>query len=316
MNAKLGVRGRIGAVVLAVVAVAGLMAGCGSSAKKASPATTNPSATLKASGPVDVLYAASLQDLMNKTIAPAFQTASGATFSGFPAGSTELASQIKGKVRAADVFLSAAPDANTTLQGAANGDWVSWYSSLARAPLVLGYNPNSHFAADLKSKPWYQVIDEPGFRVGRTDPANDPKGKLTVQAIQQAESTQHASGLAAVLSSSSNVFPEESLVGELQSGQLDAGFFYANEAKAAGIPTVSLAPVNLSAHYTVTVVNRAPHQQAAVAFVSYLYSPAGQTILRNAGLTLASPPVVTGPTSAVPAALQPALGIGGSAPAT
>jgi molybdate/tungstate transport system substrate-binding protein len=306
-------------VLLATVLLAGAgLAGCGSSSKSSATTTTTPPNTAsgssaatvtvpKASGPVDVLYAASLQQLMNTTIGPAFTKASGATFSGFPAGSSELANQIKGHVRTADVFLSASPTTNASLEGPANGDWVSWYTSLASAPLVLGYNPHSRFVHALTTQPWYQVIDQPGFRVGRTDPTLDPKGQLTVKAIQQAEPLPGASGLSSVLASSSNVFPEESLVGNLQSGQLDAGFFYSNEAKAAGIPTVLLHPVDLSAAYTVTVVNRAPHEQAAVAFVAFLYSSTGQTIMRNAGLTLASPPALTGPADAVPAPLRPAL---------
>jgi molybdate/tungstate transport system substrate-binding protein len=291
-------------VVGLVVGLLGLAA-CGSS----STATTSP--TTKVSGPVDVAYAASLQQLMNGTLAPAFEKATGATFTGYPAGSTALASAIKGKTRTEDVFLSAAPSANEPLRGVANGDWVSWYASLATAPLVLGYNPSSKFAAALKSKPWYQVVSEPGFQLGRTDPVLDPKGKLSVQALDQAASTQGEPSLAAMATSTAGVFPEETLVGRLQSGDLDAGFFYSNEAKAANIPTVPLAPVNLSAKYTVTVLNRAPDEPAAEAFVAYLYSPAGQTILRNAGLILPATPAVTGPPTAVPAPLHKPLGLTG-----
>jgi len=55
------------------------------------------------------------------------------------------------------------------------------------------------------------------------------------------------------------VFPEETLVGRLQAGQLDArAFFYANEAKEAGIPTVTLGAIQLAATYTVTVLDKAP----------------------------------------------------------
>ncbi len=276
------------------------LAACGSSS---SPST-------KASGPVDVAYAGSLEKLVNSTLAPAFAKASGATFTGYPAGSTALASAIKGKTRTEDVFLSASPSTNDTLTGPANGDYVSWYSSLATAPLVLGYNPKSKFAADLKSKPWYQVVAEPDFLLGSTDPKLDPKGKLAAQALQQAATSQSQPALAS-RGSTVKVFPEETLVGRLQSGNLDAGFFYANEAKAAGIPTVSLAPVDLAAKYTVTVLNRAPDQKAAEAFVAYLYSAAGQKILRDAGLTLPTAPKVTGTTAAVPASLHKALGVKG-----
>lgn len=247
---------------------------------------------------------------MADTLAPAFQSSSGVSFTGFAGGSQALAGEIKARVRQGDVFISASPAVNASLEGPAGGGWVSWYASLASTPLVLGYNPRSAFAARLRARPWYDVVALPGFRLGRTDPATDPKGVLAVEALRQAGAAGHAPGLAAVLASSAGVFPEETLVGELQSGQLDAGFFYANEAKAAGIPTVSLAPVSLSATYTITVLNRAAHRTAAEAFVAFLYSARGRAILGGAGLSVPTRPVVRGPAPAVPASLRHVLGSG------
>ena len=125
-----------------------------------------------------MLYAGSLVALITKQVGPAFQTASGYSVTGEGAGSTALVTDIKGKVYKGDVFISASPKADRTLMGSANGDWVSWYGSFASSNVVLGYNPNSKFAADLKSKPWYQAITESGLKLGFTDPATDPKGKL------------------------------------------------------------------------------------------------------------------------------------------
>jgi molybdate/tungstate transport system substrate-binding protein len=62
---------------------------------------------------------------------------------------------------------------NDSLMGAANGDWVSWYITFAQSPLVIGYNATSKFAAEFKTKPWYQVLQEPGIRIGRTNPQFD-----------------------------------------------------------------------------------------------------------------------------------------------
>jgi hypothetical protein len=128
-----------------------------------------------AAGTVSVLYAGSLVNLMERGIGPAFDKASGDQFRGYAGGSKLLANQIKDKLRQGDVFISANPAVNDSLMGPANGEWVSWYVSFAQSPLVLGYNPTSRFAADFKSKPWYQVLTEPGMRVGRTDPKLDPK---------------------------------------------------------------------------------------------------------------------------------------------
>ena len=259
-------------------------------------------------GPVDVLYAGSLTTIMNDTLGPAFDGATHDTFNGVPGGSTALASQIEGRTTLADVFISASPAVDATLEGAANGSWLSWYATFATSPLVLAYNPASSFAAQLRAKPWYDVVTQPGFLLGRTDPATDPKGKLAVEALDQAATAEKLSALAAITASTAGVFPEETLVGRLQSGQLDAGFFYSSEAIPAGLPTVSLGSIHLDATYTVTVLKDAPHPRAAVAFVSYLLGEKGRTILRHDGLRILFPPSVRDATH-VPHALKESLHI-------
>lgn len=139
-----------------------------------------------AAGDVNVLYAGSLVNLMERGAGPAFDKATDDHFQGFAGGSNGLANQIKGQLRHGDVFISANPKVNADLMGAANGDWVSWYVSFAESTLVLGWNPTSRFAADFKTKPWHQVLNEPGIRIGRTDPKLDPKGALTLELMKQA----------------------------------------------------------------------------------------------------------------------------------
>ena len=69
------------------------------------------------SGSVDVLYAGSFLDLMQQQLAPAFHKATGYTVSGFSDGSSALASEIKGGTEVGDVFISASPTVNATLEG-------------------------------------------------------------------------------------------------------------------------------------------------------------------------------------------------------
>jgi len=245
-------------------------------------------------------------NLMERDLGPAFSRADGYTFVGFGAGSTELVAQIKGGVRRGDLFISASPKANAGLEGAKNGDWVSWYIIFAKAPLVIGYNASSRFAAQFRSKPWYQVLTASGIRVGRTDPKLDPKGKLTVQALDTAAVALHMPPLART-SSRFAVFPEESLVGRLEAGQLDAGFFYANEAREQHIPTVPLTPVAKSATYTVTILKGAPDPRGAEGFVSFLLGHSGQATLRQHGLTVLAPKLV-GSAAAVPQQLRALVG--------
>lgn len=283
-------------VVMLVAAAALLLAGCGgSSGSGAAPSSSSPA---KAHGTVRVLYAGSLVNLMEHDLGPAFGNATGYTYQGTGAGSTQLVSEIKGKVKQGDVFISASTDANNGLIGAANGDWESWYAVFGSAPLLIGYNPNSKFAQDLKTKPWSQVITESGFRMGSTDPQLDPKGKLAAKALSQAK----------LPASAAQVFPEEQLVGRLQSGQLDAGFFYSSEATELKIPTIGLGADKLSATYTVSVLNKAADPAGGISFVQYLLGDRGKSLLREHGLQLQKV-AVTGTTTSIPKALDGPLGV-------
>ncbi len=257
---------------------------------------------------VNVLYAGSLVNLMEHGIGPAFDSATGDTFRGFGGGSNGLANQIKGKLRHGDVFISASPKVNDSLMGGANGDWLTWYVTFAQSPLVIGYNPASRFAAELKTKPWYEVLREPGIKIGRTDAKLDPKGALTVQLLDKAEQVYHQPGLAqAVLGAADNpeqVRPEENLVGRLQSGQIDVGFFYSTETADLKIAAIPLPPeVALSAVYTVTVLRDAADPAAAAKFVDFLLSPPGQAVLKQHGLDTVTP-AVTGDAAKVPASIH------------
>jgi molybdate/tungstate transport system substrate-binding protein len=265
-------------------------------------------ARAKAAGTVNVLYAGSLVNLMEHAVGPAFGKATGDTFQGFAGGSNGLANQIKGKLRRGDVFISANPAVNDSLMGTANGDWVSWYITFAQSPLLLGYNPASRFAADLKSKPWYEVLQEPGIRIGRTDPKLDPKGALTVQLVDRASQVYKLPGLTEkVLGAADNpaqVQPEENLVGRLQSGQLDVGFFYSTETSDLHIPAITLpAEVALSAHYTVSILHDAPNQAGAAGFVAYLLGPQGRKVMRDHGLDVVTP-AASGNLAMIPAVVK------------
>ena len=283
---------------LIACAVGLTMSACGSSASK------------HGHGPVSVIYAGSLSGLMERVLGPAFDRAEGYTFEGFGAGSGEAAEQIKGRVRQADVFVSASVEADRELEGVAAGNWVSWLARFASTRLVLGYDPSSDVGRALAhGEPWYLAIGRPGARVGRTDPKLDPKGKLTLDAIAQAASRLAQPQLIKSLASFA-VFPETDLVGRLQAGQLDAGFFYASEAHAARIPTVALTPVSVTASYTVTILNGAPHRSGAEAFVRWLLSRNGSSRLLKRGLHAISPPQLAGDAASVPAAVRSAFTAG------
>ncbi len=295
---------RAATTLAATVAIAGALAAVSSAGAPARQIARRAS-----KGTVSVIYAGSLVDYMENDLGPSFESSSGYSFRGFGGGSTEDASEIKGGVRQGDVFVSASSSADKLLEGASNGDWVSWYSTFAASPLVLGYDPNSTYGAELAhGKPWYQVLTQPGILVGRTEPTLDPKGVLTVEAIDNAAGKLHDPKLKSALSSFP-VYPETALVGRLQSGQLDAGFFYSAEAAAAHFPTVSLKPVFKYALYTVTILNRDPDPVGAAALVRYLLSASRRYTLKRNGFE-ALKPRFSGHPGSVPKSLRAAVGAG------
>ena len=257
---------------------------------------------------VNVLYAGSLVNLMERSVGPAFEKATGLQFRGYAAGSNKIANEIKGKLRRGDVFISASPKVNQTLMGADNGDHVSWYVSFAESPLMIGYNPKSKFAADFKTKRWDQVLQEPGIRIGRTDPKLDPKGAFTVEMMTKAADLYHQPDLVEkTLGDPENpaqVLPEETLVGRLQSGQLDAGFFYSTETSDLKIPAFQPAPeLAAKASYTLTILSDAPNDVGAARFVDFLLSAQGRALLKQHGVDVIKP-TVTGNGQAIPPSVQ------------
>jgi molybdate/tungstate transport system substrate-binding protein len=292
-------------LVAAWVLVLALAAGA--AATGGSARANSGSARAANKGSVAVIYAGSLTKYMETGFAPAFEKASGYGFVGYGGGSSEDAAEIKAGVRRVDVFVSASASADALLEGKNNGDWVSWYATFAAAPLVLGYDPRSKVGSELRhGKPWYEVLTQPGVLVGRTDPKLDPKGVLTVEALDNAAAKLHDSALRRALSSFA-VYPETALVGRLQSGQLEAGFFYTVEAASAHLATVSLKPVFKYALYTVTILRGAADPAGGAQLVRYLLSYArGGT--RNHGGLEGRRPKFSGVAAAVPRSLRALVG--------
>ncbi len=257
---------------------------------------------------VNVLYAGSLVNLMERSVGPAFEKETGLHFRGYAAGSNKIANEIKGKLRRGDVFISASPKVNTTLMGEANGDYASWYVNFAQSPLMIGYSPKSRFAKDFRTKRWDQVLQEPGIRIGRTDPKLDPKGAFTVEMMTRAAEFYHQPDLVEkTLGTPENpeqVLPEETLVGRLQSGQLDAGFFYSTETSDLKIPALAPAPeLHVQAGYTMTILNDAPNKDGAARFANFLLSAKGRELLKAHGVDVVKPDV-KGNAQSLPPSLQ------------
>jgi molybdate/tungstate transport system substrate-binding protein len=311
------------------------LAGCGG------PAPSTPAAP-RAAGSVDVLYPASLQDIVGRQIAQALRASTGYTLTGEARGSGVAVGEIRSGAQRPDVFISGAPSVNALLMGPANGSYESWYVNFARSELVVAFGDRGPFARDLRaaaqgSRPWYQVLAEPGLRLGRADPLLDPKGIATIWAMELAEQHYDQPGLRRQLlgadENAGQLVAAAQLPTELRSGQLDAGFVDVHEAKAAGLAYITLpddvnqGSPSLAATYatavwlnpqtgqsfrgtplvyTASVLSTARNPSGAAALVGFLLSSRGQAIMRSAGL-LSTPFALSGDAASLPPTLRSAV---------
>jgi len=292
-----------------------------------------------AAPPLRMLYAGSLVALMEHDLGPAFTRASKTAVEGRAGGSVALAHMILDGLEIPDVFISADPEVNRLLLNAGPGPSAPWFFTLARTTMVIAYSPQSRFAAAFREaaagrRAWYEVLAMPGLRLGRTDPRIDPKGYRTILTLKLAERYYQRPGLEARLlgapENPAQTFPEEALVGRLESGQLDAGFFYLTEVEEQHLPYVALPDaINLGAPamarsyaqvsytdaagrvyrgapilYTVTIPSTVRNLPGAVEFVRFLLAPTGRRILDAHGL-LPVPVLAGGDPGTVPPALRP-----------
>lgn len=297
-----------------------------------------------AGGAVNVFYAGSLVNLNENLVGPAFAGASGYTYLGKSAGSGAIANQIKGKLATPDVVEFADPTVNTTLMGAANGNYVSWYLTYATSQLVIGFDPKSAVAKKFvevqkRKLPFYRALQQKGLKIGRTDPNIDPKGYRALWMANLTQKLYHLRGferkLFGAAENASQVFPEETLVARILTGQVNAGVFYLSEVRDLGIPYIVLPPqVNFGStkakyvkqygtqhfttsagqtvtggtiEYTITIPSTAKNEAGAEAFVRFVLSSRVRAISAAHGL-LPLKTIVTGDRRAVPSVLTGLIG--------
>lgn len=259
--------------VLALVTGMSMLAFCG-----AAPAS------------VKVVYAGSLVTPMERAVGPAFSRACTCPYEGEGKGSVALATMIEGGERNPDVFISAdSRPMDRLLHPPAGKPFITKYVVFGAAQLVLGYSPQSAFAAKFRAVAAGKIevsslLRETGLRLGRTDPKLDPKGIRTVHALQ-------GLGLRQDLG---EVFPEENLLVRLESGDLDAAFLYTTESKSRNIPAVSLPAVATRdpIRYSLAILDAAANPQGARKFENFLLTGPGKRLLEAAGVTYVDPIVV------------------------
>ena len=246
--------------------------------------------------PLQVAYAGSMGSMMDGAVKPAVAKSLNAELQGRAQGSTGLANLIvAGSIRP-DVFISVTPGPmRNVLKAGKAGNAIP----IARTEMVIAYSPKSQFASDLAkanqtgAKPWWQILETPGFHFGRTDPNTDPQGLNIIFTMQLAATYYQQPDLAdKILGPQINpqqIFQEPQVMARLQAGQLDASSAYKTQPGALGLPFLSLPKeINLGdasmedtyKKAAVTLNGKASHP-APLVFYAAVLKDAAQPELAN-----------------------------------
>jgi molybdate/tungstate transport system substrate-binding protein len=335
---------RFGAL-LSIACIGLVVAGCGGSGTP-SGGGSSPSAsganTFIPAGTASVAYAASLAFLNEKIVGPAFHNADALGYSGRAGPSDGLSAEIASGEITPDVFESVGGDPIAALEP----KFTKWYIQYASTQIVLAYNPASKYAKQFKAigngtepvKDLFAILQKPGFKLGRTDPNLDPQGRAFIYMLELAQMKYHLPkdtvtkilGSAPASASASEIFDEAALEPRLQAGQLDASSAYLSQAiqlhlhyiklpAAINLGDAALAAQYAKAWITITAnvtkhgsplvidITTIKNSPIGAKFVSYVLSPAGLALHKQAGYTLLKP-TAFGDASAIPASVKSELG--------
>jgi len=262
---------------------------------------------------LQVAFAGSMSSMMDGGMKPAIAKSLGAELQGRAQGSTALANLIiAGSIRP-DLFISVTPGPMRDVLKAGKAQKAI---PIARTEMVIAYSPKSQFASDLAkasqpgAKPWWQILETPGFRFGRTDPNTDPQGLNILFTMQLAASFYHQPDMdEKILGPQINtqqIFQEPEIMARLQAGQLDASSAYKTQPEALGLPFLSLpkeinlgdasmesayAPATITLNgktlhtaplvFYAAVLNGAPQPELATRFVAWLQGPEAREIFSH-----------------------------------
>jgi len=214
-----------------------------------------------------VFAAASLTAVFNAE-GKAFQQTHGGVATFNFAGTPTLVTQIEQGAHA-DVFASADTTNMDKLEH--DGLTVGTPATFAHNELEIVVGPgnpkNIQSLADL-AKPGVIYI---------TEGATVPAGKYSLQALQKA---------GVKVTPKSEETDVKSVISKIELGEADAGIVYTTDVKAAGAKVAGVQipdQYNVVASYPITVVKGTRESDAANAFIAFVLSPSGQSILASYG---------------------------------
>jgi len=202
---------------------------------------------------LNVAYAGSMASVMEGEIKQAALAQLGLALQGRAQGASGLAQLIIGNAIHPDVFISVTPSPMETVLKAG---MAAGAVPIAHTEMVIAYCPSSRFAPRFEAanqpnaQSWWQILQEPGLRLGRTDPVTDPQGRNIIFVMQLAARLYKQPDLVQrILGADINpeqIFTEPTVQARLQSGQLDAASAYKIQPAPFHLPYLTLpAEINL-----------------------------------------------------------------------
>jgi molybdate/tungstate transport system substrate-binding protein len=261
---------------------------------------------------LDVAYAGSMGSMMEGPLKASVAQSLKLDMHGRAQGSSALAQLIAGGSIRPDVFIPVTPGPALVVLRAGKAETAQ---PIARTEMVIAYSPKSRFASKLEAagngkSNWWEILQEPGIRFGRTDPVGDPQGRniiftmmLAAKVYKQPDLVEKILGLTI---NEKQIFTEPTLQARLQSGELDAASAYKIQPGPFNLPYISLPKeINLSGQnvhadypeitltvagktynpepliYYAAVLKDAPNARGAAAFAEWLRGDEAQSIFRR-----------------------------------
>jgi len=216
--------------------------------------------------------------------------------------------------------------------------YAHWNIKFAGNEMVIAFREKSVRSLDIAADNWYQIMLNPTVQIGRADANMDPCGYRSVLVAKLAEKYYQSPGLAQRIlnKNQQNIRPKETdLLALLETGNVDYIFIYRSVAEQHQLKYVLLPDeINLKNPkfndlyhevsveingktpqekitqfgepmiYGVTIPLNAPNGELAQAFVHFMLSPEGASILERLG----QPSVVPSPSETyrfIPDRLKP-----------
>jgi molybdate/tungstate transport system substrate-binding protein len=261
---------------------------------------------------LEVAYAGSMGSMMEGPMKASAAETLKLEMRGQAQGSSALAQLIAAGSLRPDIFIPVTPGPMLTVLRAGKADSAA---PIAHTEMVIAYSPKSRFAPKFEDAAkgtanWWQVLQEPGLRFGRTDPVTDPQGRNIIFTMMLAAKTyQQPDLLEKILGPTVNekqIFSEPTVEARLQSGELDAASAYKIQPGPFNLPYLSLPKeINLSGQnvhrdhpdvtlsvggktytpepliYYVAALKDAPNGPGAARFLEWIQGKEAQAIFRR-----------------------------------